>query len=135
MLLVYLLQILNGVVISFWGALVLSAICSIAFVIFALVQYDEINYARWYSKDEKKKEERVAEGQNNQKIGWQKAKYSILSFCIFGFLLVITPNKKQAIEIVAVGSAIEYARSNEKIQQLPDKLIECLDKYLTDIAE
>lgn len=62
-------------------------------------------------------------------------KQSILAFCILGFLLVLTPNKKQAIEIVAVGSAIEYARNNEKIQQLPDKLVDCLDKYLTDIAE
>lgn len=135
MILVYLLQVLNGIVTSLWVALVLSAIWGIACGIYALVQFDEITYTKRYVENEKRREELLTKHQNEQKKGWLMVKQSILAFCILGFLLVLTPNKKQAIEIVAVGSAIEYARNNEKIQQLPDKLVDCLDKYLTDIAE
>ena len=135
MILVYLLQVLNGIVISLWVALVLSAIWGIACGIFTLVQFDNINDTRRYVNDEKRREELLAKHQNDQKEGRLRVKQSILAFCILGFLLTLTPNKKQAIEIVAVGSAIEYARNNEKIQQLPDKLVDCLDKYLTDISE
>ena len=135
MILVYLLQVLNGIVTSLWVALVLSAIWGIAWGIFILVQFDEIIHTKRFVVDENRREELLAKHHNDQKKGWRMVKQSILAFCILGFLLVLTPNKKQAIEIVAVGSAIEYARSNEKIQQLPDKLVDCLDKYLTDIAE
>ena len=126
---------MNGIVTSLWVALILSAIWGISCGIFALLQHDEIIYTKRYVEDEERREELLAKHHNNQKKGWLMVKHSILAFCILGFLLVLTPNKKQAIEIVAVGSAIEYARNNEKIQQLPDKLVDCLDKYLTDIAE
>lgn len=135
MILVYLLQVLNGIVTSLWVALVLSVIWGIACGILTLVQFDYINDIRRYENDEKRGEELIAKYQNDQKKWWRWAMHSILAFCIFGFLLVLTPNKKQAIEIVAVGSAIEHVTNNEKIKQLPDKLVDCIDAYLSDIQD
>lgn len=60
---------------------------------------------------------------------------SCISGFVFAFLLITVPTKKQAIEIVAVGSAIEYATNNEKIKQLPDKLVDCIDAYLSDMQD
>lgn len=135
MILVYLLQVLNGIVTSLWVALVLSAIWGIAYGIYALVQFEEIIYTKRFVEDEKRREECIAKHHNDQKEGWRMVKHGILAFCILGFLLVLTPNKKQAIEIVAVGSAIEYARNSEKIKQLPDKFVDCIDTYLSDIQD
>lgn len=135
MILVYLLQVLNGIVTSLWVALVLSVIWGIACVIFVLIQFDEIIYTKRYVEDEKRREELLTKHQNDQKKGRLRVKQSILAFCILGFLLVLTPNKKQAIEIVAVGSAIEFVTNNEKIKQLPDKLVDCIDAYLSDIQD
>lgn len=109
MILVYLLQLLDSLIASFGILMMLSAGCALTFF-----SYEHI------------------EDRKSCRLYW---KMSVLAFFIFGILLVLTPSKKQAIEIIAVGSAIEYARNNEKIQQLPDKLVDCLDKYLTDIAE
>lgn len=97
MILVYLLQVLNGIVTSLWVALVISAIWGIACGIYALVQFDEVTYTKRYVDNEKRREELLAKHQNEQKKGWLMVKQSILAFCILGFLLVLTPNKKQAI--------------------------------------
>lgn len=31
-----------------------------------------------------------------------------------------------------MGTTIEYVQNNEKVKELPDKAIECLDKYLEE---
>lgn len=55
-----------------------------------------------------------------------------IAFFIALPLAIFTPNSKQAAAIFSVGKTIEYVQSNEKIKDLPDKAIECLDKYLEE---
>ena len=55
-----------------------------------------------------------------------------IAFFIALPLAIFTPNSKQAAAIFSVGKTIEYVQSNEKIKELPDKAIECLDKYLEE---
>lgn len=51
---------------------------------------------------------------------------------IFDFLYILTPNTKQAVAIFSVGSTIEYVKGNDKIKELPDKMIDYLDKYIDE---
>jgi hypothetical protein len=56
--------------------------------------------------------------------------------CITFFISIITntflPTTKEAYIIYGVGSTIDYVKSNEKAKQLPDKVIDALDKYLSE---
>ena len=60
-----------------------------------------------------------------------KRKFGI-TFLILLPLAILTPTSKQAAVIFSVGKTIEYVQGNEKIKELPDKAIECLDKYLEE---
>lgn len=60
-----------------------------------------------------------------------KRKLTIL-FSIFLPLAILIPNGKQLATIVAVGSTLEYVQNNEKIKELPDKAIQCLDKFIDE---
>ena len=51
---------------------------------------------------------------------------------IFTLITILLPNSKQAATILAVGGTIEYVKSNEKIKELPNKMVDCLDKYIDD---
>ena len=55
-----------------------------------------------------------------------------IAFFIALPLAIFIPNSKQAAVIFSIGKTIEYVQSNEKIKELPDKAIECLDKYLEE---
>lgn len=143
MLLVYFLQVLNGVICLFWAGLIIAIVLFIGLFIGVIIQKDEVNnhelYITFIHEEEKT---RIAEAQ--AKLEKYKANYNIvkkrlvkscISVFVFAFLLIAIPTKKQAIEIVAVGSAIEFATNNEKIKQLPDKLVDCIDAYLSDIQD
>lgn len=45
---------------------------------------------------------------------------------------ILLPNSKQAAIIYTAGSTIEYVQNNEKIQELPDKAVDCLNKFIDD---
>lgn len=60
-----------------------------------------------------------------------KRKFGITFLVLLPFA-VFTPTSKQAAAIFSVGKTIEYVQGNEKIKELPDKAIECLDKYLEE---
>lgn len=53
-------------------------------------------------------------------------------FIPFLTLGIFLPTSKQATIIFSVGQTIEYVKGNEKLQELPDKAIQCLDKFVTD---
>ena len=55
-----------------------------------------------------------------------------ITFLILLPLAVFTPTSKQAATIFSIGKTIEYVQGNEKIKELPDTAIECLDKYLKE---
>lgn len=52
----------------------------------------------------------------------------ILGFSLLG--VIFLPNTKQAYMIWGLGGTIDYIKSNETVQKLPDKTIQCLDKFL-----
>lgn len=52
----------------------------------------------------------------------------ILIISVLG--LVFTPTKKEALMIYGVGGTIDYVKSNEKVKELPDKVINALDLYM-----
>lgn len=45
------------------------------------------------------------------------------------------PNSKQAAIIFSVGQTIEYVKGNEKLKELPDKAVMCLDKFISEYLE
>ena len=64
---------------------------------------------------------------------FKKAKNISLTVFIPTMLLAsFVPNSKQAAIIYSVGSTIEYVQGNDKIKELPDKAVECLDKFISD---
>ena len=59
-------------------------------------------------------------------------KLSIIFLSIFAPIALFVPNSRQAAMIFAVGTTIEYVQNNEKIQELPDKAVLCLDKFIDE---
>ena len=59
-------------------------------------------------------------------------KLSIIFLSIFAPIALFVPNSKQATMIFAVGTTIEYVQNNEKIKELPDKAVLCLDKFIDE---
>ena len=59
-------------------------------------------------------------------------KLSIIFLSIFTPICLFVPNSKQAATIFAVGTTIEYVQNNEKIKELPDKAVLCLDKFIDE---
>ena len=59
-------------------------------------------------------------------------KLSIIFLSVFAPIALFVPNSKQAAAIFAVGTTIEYVQNNEKIKELPDKAILCLDKFIDE---
>jgi hypothetical protein len=57
----------------------------------------------------------------------------ILGFSLLG--VIFLPNTKQAYMIWGLGGTIDYIKSNETIQKLPDKTVQCLDKFIDEYLE
>ena len=63
----------------------------------------------------------------------KKAKNVSLAIFIPTMLFAaFVPNSKQAAIIYSVGSTIEYVQGSDKLKELPDKAVECLDKFISD---
>lgn len=59
-------------------------------------------------------------------------KLSSIFLFIFAPIALFVPNSKQAAMIFAVGTTIEYVQNNDKIKELPDKAVLCLDKFIDE---
>ena len=59
-------------------------------------------------------------------------KYVAPSSLILTLLLVFTPTTKEVLMIYGVGGTLDYVQSNEKIQQLPDKVVDAIDLFIED---
>lgn len=46
--------------------------------------------------------------------------------------VIFLPNTKQAYMIWGLGGTIDYIKNNETVQKLPDKTIQCLDKFVDE---
>ena len=59
-------------------------------------------------------------------------KVSLFVFIPSLLIAAFMPNSKQAAIIFTAGSAIEYVQNNEKLQELPDKTVDCLNKFIDE---
>lgn len=68
------------------------------------------------------------------KLSKKVLKSSIVGFliCILGVTFI--PSTKDALLIYGVGGTIDYVKNNDKAKQLPDKVINALDRYVDSIA-
>lgn len=67
---------------------------------------------------------------------WLKIrKYSLIIFGISLPLQIFIPTTKEALVICGVGGTIDYIKSNDKIQQLPDKCVDALDAWVESLSE
>lgn len=57
-------------------------------------------------------------------------KKSILILGCSILAVIFLPNTKQAYMIWGLGGTIDYIKNNETVQKLPDKTIQCLDKFV-----
>lgn len=53
--------------------------------------------------------------------------------CFIGY--VFTPTKKEMLAIYGFGTTIDYIKGNNKVKELPDKVVDALTQYLDTIAE
>ena len=59
-------------------------------------------------------------------------KLSIIFLSIFAPIALFVPTSKQAAMIFVIGTTIEYVQNNEKIKELPNKAVLCLDKFIDE---
>ena len=59
-------------------------------------------------------------------------RYAAPSSLILTLLLVFIPTTKEILMIYGVGGTLDYVQSNEKIQQLPDKVVDAIDLFIDD---
>lgn len=49
--------------------------------------------------------------------------------------VIFLPTSKEAYMIWGIGGTIDYIMTNEVIQKLPDKTVQCLDKFIDEYLE
>ena len=69
--------------------------------------------------------------------GFYSKLFKISSSCFLLFVTssILTPTTKEALLIYGVGGTIDYIKSNETINQLPDKCVKALDAWVDSLTE
>lgn len=123
MWLVYLLLILDKVSMLACACVVFSAIAFFIALIFHIVASCEDG-------------NNINDFSVNQKNTIKKIKTIALRVLIpAAIVLTFVPNSKQVAIIFTAGGAIEYVQGSEKIKELPDKAVECLDKFVSEYLD
>lgn len=120
MWLVYLLLILDSVSTLFMILSVIFGSCLTIFMVLSIVGECE-DPTRYDSFSEKSKT-----------LFKKMRKISMWIFIPSLLIALLLPSSKQAAIIFTAGSTIEYVQNNEKIQELPDKAVDCLNKFIDD---
>lgn len=69
----------------------------------------------------------------NQKKVHKKLRNGAIKIFIPALLLAcFVPNSKQTAIIFTISNTIEYVQGNEKLKELPDKAVACLDKFVSE---
>lgn len=123
MWLIYLLLMLDNITTLFMVVGVLSALTWATTAILAIAGESSLDsrYSDWTEKG-------VALTKRIRNI-------MLKIFIPFLTLGVFLPNSKQAAVIFSVGQTIEYVKGNEKLKELPDKAVMCLDKFISEYLE
>lgn len=56
-------------------------------------------------------------------------------FLIFMPITIFLPTSQEAMMIYGIGGSIDYLRSNETAQQLPDKCIDAINEWVGSLTE
>lgn len=120
MWLVYLLMILDSVSILFIVLTVIFGLCLAISIMLSIVGECE-DPTRYDSFSERAKT-----------IFKKMRKISMWVFIPSLLVALLLPSSKQAAIIFTAGSTIEYVQNNEQIQELPDKAVDCLNKFIDD---
>ena len=102
-------------------SIVLSSACGLLCVIFGIMyccSYESPNYG----------DEEI------NTLARKVIKYAFPWFIIFTILIVLVPSKDEALEIIGIGTIIDYVQSNNTLQQIPDKCIDALDLYISEFT-
>lgn len=128
---IYLLTLLDGIKLFFSliGTITLI-IASIAFIVIvvneALLKSDTSSYIDSHTREKRVK---LAEE-------WRpRVVKLIITSIVVVFINCLIPSTKEAYIIFGVGTAIEYARGNETLKELPDKAVMCFDKFLDEYID
>lgn len=66
-------------------------------------------------------------------LGFKKLRKLLLGLFIpFIMITTFVPSSKQMVQILSVGYTIDYVQGNDKLKELPDKMVDCLDKFIDD---
>ena len=68
-------------------------------------------------------------------IGFKLLKLSTLTLVMSSLIVIFVPTTKEALLIYGVGNTVDYIKSNEKAQQLPDKCIDALDAWVESLDD
>lgn len=60
---------------------------------------------------------------------------SCITAVLFGSAVVFVPTSEEALIIYGVGGTVDYVQDNEKLQQLPDKVVEALTMWVDTLTE
>lgn len=120
MWLVYLLMILDSVSTLFIVLSALSGLCLAISIILSIVGEceDPTSYDAFTEKA--------------KTVFKKMRKISMWVFIPSLLIALFLPSSKQAAIIFTAGSTIEYVQNNEKIQELPDKVVDCLNKFIDE---
>lgn len=55
------------------------------------------------------------------------------TFCFLGH--IFTPSSKEMLAIYGLGTTIDYIKGNDKVKQLPDKVVDALTRYVDTISK
>ena len=101
------------------GVFIFLMIISVIGMFFSLLMYDSE-----YNKDGK-----IA--QSYKKV----FKVSVITLCVTAILLIFTPSKKDMYLIMGVGTILDYTQENKAVQELPDKCVKALNKWVKSLEE
>ena len=123
MWLIYLLLMLDNITTLFTAVGVLSALIWTATAILSIIGESSLDNrcSDWTEKG----------------VALTKRIRNIMLKVFIPFLTLGTflPTSKQAAIIFSVGQTIEYVKGNEKLKELPDKAVMCLDKFISEYLE
>ena len=107
-------------------ATVFTVLSAIALIVAIITKVMSITENRESYKTEKETLQRLSKYIRN---------ISLPLFLFFAPITIFLPNKKDAMMIYGIGGSIDYLRSNETAQQLPDKCIDAINEWVGSLTE
>ncbi len=109
---------MDGIIIASFIVCLVSVVIAVIYSVVAVDNYRE------YGEDD-----------NDYKSAKRIAKKAWMALIISLLITVFCPSKKEMLAICGIGGTIDYIKSNDKVEELPEKVIDALDKYVDTLTE